>query len=90
LQDPAAPLGTYHFVNAGEASWHDLAALIFTNASKRGLHVPKLKPITALEYPTQAKRPLNSRLSTTQIQTDFGIEPRRWTLAVDQVLSALA
>jgi len=90
LQDPAAPLGTYHFVNAGEASWHDLAALIFTNASKRGLHVPKLKPITAREYPTPAKRPLNSRLSTTQIQTDFGIEPRRWTLAVDQVLSALA
>ena len=90
LQDPAAPLGTYHFVNAGEASWHDLAALIFTNASKRGLHVPKLKPIATHEYPTPAKRPLNSRLAATRIQQHFGIEPRHWKLAVDEVLAALA
>jgi dTDP-4-dehydrorhamnose reductase len=90
LRDPAAPVGTYHFVNAGEASWYDLAELIFANASKRGLHVPKLKPIATHEYPTPAKRPLNSRLETKRIQQHFGIEPRHWTLAVNEALAALA
>ena len=29
--------GTWHFVNSGDASWHDLAARIFANMDQRGL-----------------------------------------------------
>lgn len=78
--------GTWHFVNSGDASWHDLAARIFSNMDRRGLPTPVLKAIPSTEYPTPAKRPSNSRLSTLAIQRDFGIKPRHWHDAIDAIL----
>ena len=79
--------GTWHFVNAGEASWHDFAAHIFLRAGERGLRVPNLAPITTAEYPTPARRPANSRLDTAKITADFGIAPRPWKDAIDDILA---
>ena len=79
--------GTWHFVNSGDASWHDLAARIFANMDQRGLATPVLKAIPSSQYPTPAKRPSNSRLSTLAIQRDFGIKPRHWHEAIDAILA---
>ena len=79
--------GTWHFVNGGDASWHDLAARIFANMDRRGLPAPVLKAIPSSHYPTPAKRPSNSRLSTLAIQRDFGIKPRHWHDAIDAILA---
>ena len=79
--------GTWHFVNSGDASWHDLAARIFANMERRGLPTPVLKAIPSSQYPTPAKRPGNSRLSTLAIQRDFGIKPRHWHGAIDEILA---
>jgi dTDP-4-dehydrorhamnose reductase len=79
--------GTWHFVNSGDASWYDLAARIFVNMDQRGLPTPALKAIPSSQYPTPAKRPSNSRLSTLAIQRDFGIKPRHWHEAIDAVLA---
>ena len=79
--------GTWHFVNSGDASWHDLAARIFANMDQRGLPTPVLKAIPSSQYPTPAKRPSNSRLSTIAIQRDFGIKPRHWHDAIDAILA---
>ena len=79
--------GTWHFVNAGEANWHQLATHIFSAAAKRGYPTPQLVPITTSEYQTPAHRPANSRLDTTRIADDFGIEPRPWRAAVDSILN---
>lgn len=79
--------GTWHFVNAGAASWHDFAAHIFVRAAERGLRVPNLFPIATAEYPTPARRPANSRLDTTKITADFGIQPRPWQVAIDDILA---
>lgn len=79
--------GTWHFVNSGDASWHDLAARIFANMERRGLPTPVLKAIPSSQYPTPAKRPSNSRLSTLAIQRDFGIKPRHWHDAIDAILA---
>ncbi len=79
--------GTWHFVNGGDASWHDLAARIFANMDRRGLPTPVLKAIPSSHYPTPAKRPSNSRLSTLAIQRDFGIKPRHWHDAIDAILA---
>jgi len=79
--------GTWHFVNSGDASWHDLAARIFANMDRRGLPTPVLKAISSSQYPTPAKRPSNSRLSTLAIQRDFGIKPRHWHDAIDAILA---
>jgi len=51
--------GTYHGVNEGFCSWYEFAESIF---KKSGIEI-KVNPISTEEYPTRAKRPLNSRLS---------------------------
>jgi dTDP-4-dehydrorhamnose reductase len=81
------PFGTWHFVNGGEASWYDLAAHIFANMKQRGLTTPRLLAIPTSQYPTPAKRPGNSRLSTLAIERDFGIKPRHWHEAIDEILA---
>lgn len=79
------PAGTYHFVNAGEASWYDLARFVFERA---GLDVA-VDPITTADYPTPARRPANSRLSTAKIASDYGIKPRLWHDAIGEVVAEL-
>jgi dTDP-4-dehydrorhamnose reductase/dTDP-4-dehydrorhamnose 3,5-epimerase len=51
--------GTYHGANEGYCSWHEFAISIF---EKSGIDM-KVNPISSDDYPTKAKRPLNSRLS---------------------------
>lgn len=79
------PTGTFHFVNAGEASWCELARFVFARA---GLDVA-VEAIGTADYPTPAKRPANSRLSTDKLQATFGIRPRPWQDAVGDVVDAL-
>jgi dTDP-4-dehydrorhamnose reductase len=79
------PIGTYHFVNSGEASWCELARFVFERAGM-DVHV---EAITTDQYPTPARRPLNSRLATDRLARDYGIAPRPWQDAVGEVVDAL-
>lgn len=79
--------GTWHFVNSGEASWFDLAAYLFAEMRRRGLQTPVLNAIPTSQYPTPAKRPSNSRLSTAAIERDFGLRPRHWHDAIDAIFA---
>jgi dTDP-4-dehydrorhamnose reductase len=79
--------GTWHFVNDGEATWHDLASHIFGRMAQNGRRVPKLNAISTSEYPTIAKRPENSRLDTSAFRRDFGIAPRSWRDATDAIIN---
>ena len=88
-QDAAAPTGTFHFVNAGEASWAEFAAAIFAGSAKRGGPSARVVPITTAEYPTPARRPRNSRLATGTLAGAFGIVPRAWPDALDDALGRL-
>lgn len=89
IADPAAPTGTFHFVNAGEASWAEFAHAIFAASARHGGPQPKVTAITTAEYPTPAKRPHNSRLATDRIAAHFGIRPRPWRDALDDVIAGL-
>ena len=81
--------GTYHFVNSGQASWHDLASAVFAYAGARGMKTARVKAITTADYPTPAKRPANSRLSTAKLEQTFGMTPRPWQVAVEEILASL-
>lgn len=40
-------------------------------------------------YPTPARRPANSRLSTDSLTAAYGIAPRPWQAALDGILDRL-
>ena len=87
--DPAAPFGTYHFVNDGEASWHELASAVFARAAAHGRRRPEVAAITTAQYPTPARRPANARLSTKRLAHAFGIVPRHWRTAIAEIVDEL-
>ena len=89
LADPAAPTGVYHFVNDGAGSWYDLARTIFAISGPRGGPAPAVTAITTAEYPTPARRPANSRLSTDRLRADYGIIPRPWQQSVRDIVEQL-
>lgn len=89
IAEPDAPVGTYHFVNAGEASWHRLAEAIFAQVAAGGGAVPTVLSIPTSEYPTPAKRPMNSRLATDKIARDYGIVAQDWRAMVEEVVAEL-
>lgn len=83
--------GHYHLAASGECSWFDYASFIFDLAKEKGqpLAIKKLNAIETKVYPTPAKRPLNSRLNTTKLQTNFKIHLPDWKLGVAQVLEEI-
>ncbi len=81
--------GTFHFVNAGEATWHGLAAFAFARAAARGRPPPTLHAIATADYPTPARRPANSRLATGRLRAAYGIAPRPWREAVAEIVDRL-
>jgi dTDP-4-dehydrorhamnose reductase len=83
------PYGTYHFVNSGEASWHGLAEAVIARAAEHGAPKPAVQPITTADFPTPARRPVNSRLSTAKLTADYGIRPRHWREAIHDIVDTL-
>ena len=89
VAEPDAPTGVYHFVNAGEASWCDLAREVLAASQARGGPFAEITVITTADYPTPARRPANSRLSTAKLQADYDVTPREWRAAVVEIVDEL-
>jgi dTDP-4-dehydrorhamnose reductase len=81
--------GTYQYTNSGVCSWYDFAIAIFEEAAKLGLplKVQRVIPITTSEYPTPAKRPAFSVLSTVKISALLGTHPPHWRQGLRQMLA---
>ena len=81
--------GTYHYTNSGVCSWYDFAIAIFEEAEKLGfpLKIKRVIPITTAEYPTPAKRPAFSVLSTVKISALLGTHPPHWRQGLRQMLA---
>jgi len=89
VDDPQAPVGTYHFCNSGQASWADLARFIFELREAKGGSLVKVEDIATHEYPTAAHRPAKSVLSTDKIEADYCIRPRSWQEAVVSIMEEM-
>lgn len=83
--------GHYHLVAQGETTWFDYAQYIFAQAQHHGAHlmIEAVHPIQSQDYPTAAKRPLNSRLNTQKLQNTFNIHLPHWQHGVDQVIQEI-
>ena len=72
--------GVYHLSAAGSTSWHGFASAIF-ELSKLDRR-PAVLPIPASEYPTPARRPVNSRMSNEKLARVFGVRAPGWREAL--------
>jgi dTDP-4-dehydrorhamnose reductase len=81
--------GTYQYTNSGVCSWYDFAIAIFEEAAQLGfpLKIQRVIPITTSEYPTPAKRPAFSVLSTVKISALLGTYPPHWRQGLRQMLA---
>ena len=84
-----AKWGTYHFVGAGATSWHSFAQAIFDQAAPQLAACPQVEPITTEQYPTPARRPMNSVLDCRKIEEVFGISSPPWRTALATVIREL-
>ncbi|AJP74797.1 dTDP-4-dehydrorhamnose reductase [Sphingomonas hengshuiensis] len=88
-EDADAPVGTFHFSNEGAVTWAGFARAIFAQSGLRGGPVADVTPIATADYPTPARRPANSLLSTATLTAAYGIVPRPWDAALADILDEL-
>ncbi len=82
--------GTYHCVAAGETSWFAYARFVIEWARSNGQSITvaseAIRPSSTCDYPTPARRPLNSRLCTKRLQTAFGLQLPHWKVGIERML----
>ncbi len=76
--------GTYHFTGKPDVSWADFARTIFDVADLSC----EVTDIPTSDYPTPAKRPLNSRLDNSRTEEVFGLSRPDWHSALQDIISA--
>jgi len=81
----AANPGIYHATAAGQTSWFGFAQAIFAQREKR----PRLVPIASAEWPTPAKRPAWSVLSSDRLAQAFGVRLGPWSEGLAEVMARL-
>jgi dTDP-4-dehydrorhamnose reductase len=79
--------GVYHYSGLPHVNWCEFAETIFDTAVEQGVisKKPCLTSISTEQYPTPAKRPNNSRLSTDKITNVFSIEASDWKVALNNI-----
>lgn len=84
--------GLVHVAASGETTWYGFAIAIIEGLRARGvrLAVEQVIPIRTSDYPTRAKRPLNSRLDLGRLRRTFGIAPPPWVAALEPELDELS
>ncbi len=89
----AFPYGTYHAVAGGVTNWHEYACYVIDRARAAGLPIKvaadAIRPIATSDYPTPARRPANSRLSTRKLQETFNLRLPEWREGLDHILDQI-
>jgi dTDP-4-dehydrorhamnose reductase len=81
--------GVFHATNAGETTWHGFACAIFDAARPFGLASPTVTSITTADWPTPAKRPMDSRLDCTKLFQAFGLKLPLWQSSLPAIVQQL-
>jgi dTDP-4-dehydrorhamnose reductase len=77
--------GTYHFSGVPDVSWAEFATEIFAQTGQ----LMAITSISTAEYPTPAKRPLNSRMDCHSTEQVFGIKRPNWQHGLKEILKDL-
>jgi dTDP-4-dehydrorhamnose reductase len=82
LQVKPSP-GIYHFSNLGDVSWYEFARKIYEMS---GFDVQCIEPIASTAFPSKAKRPEHSVLSTDKWSTAKITKIIAWEESLSQIL----
>jgi dTDP-4-dehydrorhamnose reductase len=89
----AAPAGIYHLVAAGCTSWFEYAKYVIALADSAEpaikIVAKNVNPVLTSAFPTAARRPHNSRLDTTKLQTTFDLFLPPWQAGVQRMLKEI-
>ena len=81
-QDKAWSQGIYHLTPQGFSSWHEIAKTLIAYAEQQRIplnaHAADIQAIMTAEYPTAAKRPLNSQLDTQKLRSQLSFDLPHW------------
>jgi dTDP-4-dehydrorhamnose reductase len=90
--DESGLRGIFHLAGEGETTWADFSEAIFALLHERGLPIPMVNRVTSSEYPTAARRPMNSRLNCTRLAKMHGIQLPPWRsslrVCIDRLFNA--
>ena len=83
--------GIYHAAGAGETTWHGFAAEAVRQLREKEpeARFAEIEAITTAEYPTPAKRPMNSRMNCERLAEKFGWRMMDWRDSLGKVLAEL-
>ena len=84
VADPSKS-GSYHLSGGPDVSWADFAREIFRQSGT----TCEVTDIPSSDFPTPAKRPLNSRMDNSSTQTTFGIARPDWRSGLTDILKDL-
>ncbi|MCD2184150.1 dTDP-4-dehydrorhamnose reductase [Rhizobium sp. GN54] len=70
--------GIYHVAGTGDTNWAGLARSVFEASKARGGPFAEVHDIASADYPTRARRPLNSRLCCAKFERTFGWRAPPW------------
>jgi dTDP-4-dehydrorhamnose reductase len=92
LQQPELS-GLYHLVTGGETSWHGYACFVLNLARQAGIELKvaaeNVIPVPTSAFPLPARRPLNSRLNASKLQTAFDVHLPLWQDGVAHMLAEI-
>ena len=93
LQSRPGDGGLYHCVAGGETTWHSYAKYVLEHARQAQpaieLKATEVAPVPTSAFPTPARRPHNSRLDTTRLQTTFDLVLPHWQQGVARMLTEI-
>ncbi|MDX8481264.1 dTDP-4-dehydrorhamnose reductase [Mesorhizobium sp. VK24D] len=84
-----AAFGIYHFAGNGETNWSGFARHILDTSRAFGGPHAHVRDIAAAQYPTKAKRPPNSRLSSAKFAGVFAWRAPEWRSSAATVVARL-
>lgn len=88
-----ATCGTYHLTSRGAVSWHHYAQTIVNLLRQHGIAGPlepsQVLPIPSSDYPTPARRPMNSRLDVSRTEEMFGLLLPPWQEELERCLQGM-
>jgi dTDP-4-dehydrorhamnose reductase len=89
IEKGQARWGTFHYAGAGSVSWYGFAEAIFDLAAPLLATRPRVEPITTQQYPTTARRPMNSVLDCRKIREAYAIAAPPWRTSLTAVIREL-